>query len=122
MDTNARLPKEKWEHASAPADDWRNLILESAHEDEVLALVREHIARWSPAEIARLPCDCRPGRIRDAEDVSRWAFTLASTHCSGTVSRDDEALLDRLLEFVTHAAVRLAALKGAMATAESGLD
>lgn len=109
IESNPRA--QRWERASAPPEDWRNLIRDSASEDEVVSLVRDHMARWTPEEIARLPEDCRPGRIRDSDDVSHWAFLLASTHCSGTVHGDDEPLLDRMLEFVTHAAIRLSELK-----------
>ena len=101
----------RWEREGAPKEDWRNLIRDASQEEEVIELVRDHMARWSPEEIARLPVDCRPSRIRDAEDISRWAFELASTHCAQTLASDDEALLDRMLEFVTHAAVRLSELK-----------
>lgn len=101
----------RWERASAPREDWRNLIRSSTQEDEIVELVRDHMARWSPEEIARLPEDCRPGRIRDAEDISRWAFDLASTHCAQVVRTDDEPLLERMLEFVTQAAVRLSELR-----------
>lgn len=97
--------------AAAPAEDWRNLIRSSSHEDEVLELVRDHMAMWSPQEIARLPQDCRPGRIRDADDVSRWAFELASTHCAQRIAVRDEPVLERMLEFVTQAALRIAELK-----------
>lgn len=97
--------------ASAPPEDWRNLVRASGHEEEVLGLVRDLVARWSPAEIARLPEDCRPGRIRDAEDVSQWAYQLASSHCAGSVSSADEPFLERMLEFVTQAAVRLSELR-----------
>ena len=93
----------------APHDDWRNLIRASAQEDEVLTLVRDHMARWSPEEIGRLPLDCRPRRIRDAEDVSQYAYQLASNHCAGTAQ--DEGLLERMLEFVTQAALRLSELR-----------
>jgi hypothetical protein len=105
-----RSPTLRWERSKAPREDWRNLILSSTHEEEVIELVRDHLARWTPEEIARLPEECRPPRIRDAEDISRWAFELASTHCAQTVRPDDEPLLDRMLEFVTQAAVRLSAL------------
>lgn len=74
-------------------------------------MVRDHLARWSPEEIALLPEDCRPGRIRDADDVSQWAFQLASNHCAGTVHGEAERLLERMLEFVTHAARRLSELR-----------
>ena len=101
----------RWEPVNVPREDWRNLIRASTQEEQVIDLVRDHMARWSPEEIARLPKDCRPPRIRDAEDISRWAFELASTHCSQRMNADDEALLDGMLEFVTHAAVRLSELK-----------
>jgi len=117
MQTTTRTPK--WERASAPLEDWRNLILDSTHEDEVVELVRDHMARWSPEEIARLPQDCRPPRIRDAEDIGRWAFELASTHCAGTIAHDDEPLLERMLEFVTQAAVRLSELRAQLPLAQA---
>lgn len=105
-----RTRTHRWKRDSAPHDDWRNLIRASGHEEEVLSLVRDHMARWSPEEIARLPEDCRPGRIRDAEDISQWAFLLASNHCAG-YGRDDDGLLERMLELVTQAAIRLSELK-----------
>jgi hypothetical protein len=111
IEMEIRQPAARWEKASAPQEDWRNLIRAASQEEEVIELVRDHIALWSPEEIARLPEDCRPPRIRDAEDISRWAFELATSHCAQKVHSDDEVLLDRLLEFVTHAAVRLSELK-----------
>jgi hypothetical protein len=99
------------ERAKAPPEDWRNLMLASTQEDEIVGLVRDHMALWSPEEIGRLPIECRPPRIRDAEDISRWAFELASTHCAQVVGPEDEPFLDRMLEFVTQAAMRLSLLK-----------
>ena len=110
METKTQ-PGQRWERATAPPEDWRNLILASTQEEEVVGLVRDHMARWSPEEIARLPEECRPQRIRDAEDISRWAFELASTHCAQSLTADEDGLLDRMLEFVTQAAMRLSALK-----------
>jgi hypothetical protein len=105
-----KTQSQKWQRSSAPIEDWRNFIRDSSQEDEVVTLVRDHMARWSPEEIVRLPEECRPGRIRDAEDITRWAFVLASTHCAQCVAAEDEPLLERMLEFVTHAAIRLSEL------------
>jgi hypothetical protein len=114
MESNIR--PHRWERATAPLDDWRNLIRDSASEDEVVSLVLDHMARWSPEEIARLPEDCRPARVRDGDDISRWAYLLASSHCAGTVPAGDEPLLERMLEFVTQAAIRVSELKAAEAS------
>lgn len=102
-----------YSHSRAPLDDWRNLIRNAPTEEEVIGLVLGLLATWSPEEIARLPTDCRPVRIRDAEDISQWAFELASTHCGGKIAAEDEHLLDRMLELVTQAAVRLSVLNAA---------
>jgi hypothetical protein len=102
-----------WERSRAPPEDWRNLIRATNREEEVLELVRDHMARWTPEEIAQLPEDCRPPRIRDAEDISRWAFELASTHCAAGATGQDDNHLERMLEFVTQAAVRLSELQAA---------
>ena len=109
MDTKSQAFR--WKRSTAPPEDWRNLILSSSHETEVLELVRDHLARWSPEEIARLPVECRPPRIRDAEDISRWAFDLASTHCAQGSQGSDNPMLERMLEFVTQAAIRLSELR-----------
>ena len=111
MKMQSNLRTQRWERASAPLEDWRNLIRDSASEDEVVSLVLDHMARWSPEEIARLPDECRPGRVRDGDDISHWAYLLASNHCAGTVPTDDEPLLERMLEFVTQAAIRVSELK-----------
>jgi hypothetical protein len=108
MQTQMRTAK--WERASAPPEDWRNLLLDARQEEEVLTLVRDHMARFAPEEIALLPEDCRPPRIRHAEDLGRWAFELASTDCAGIVEGEDEEVLQRMLEFATRAAVRLSEL------------
>ena|SRR5688572_29240960 len=101
----------RWERGAAPPEDWRTLINSSTNEDEVVAMVRDHLARYSPQEIARLPEECRPPRIRDAEDVSQWAFELARTHCAQSGDDDNETVLERMLEFVTQAGQRLSELK-----------
>lgn len=110
MDTRAANDPHR---TTAPPDDWRNLIRAATHEDDVVSLVRDHLARWTPGEIARLPEDCRPGRIRDFEDISQWAYALAATHCGRNLSPEDEPALDRMLEFVTQAAIRITELKAA---------
>ena len=60
------------------AGDW-NLRLSGAHSTgEVVALSREFIAQWTPAELAHLPEACRPhpSRVTDADDIALYAFLL----------------------------------------------
>jgi hypothetical protein len=108
----------RWERSNAPREDWRNLILASSQEEDVVELVRDHLARWTPEELVGLPLECRPPRIRDAEDISRWAFELATTHCAQSGMGADDPVLERMLEFVTQAAIRISELRAEAARTE----
>ncbi|HEX5128690.1 MAG TPA: hypothetical protein VFV90_03035 [Usitatibacter sp.] len=108
----------RWERSNAPREDWRNLILASSQEVDVVELVRDHLARWTPAELVGLPLECHPPRIRDAEDISGWAFELATTHCAQSGMGTDDPMLERMLEFVTQAAIRISELRAEAARTE----
>jgi hypothetical protein len=41
--------------------------------------VQDFLANLTPADVARLPEDCRPRSIHDASDVDYWSLRLAST-------------------------------------------
>lgn len=100
--------------------DWRSLLDRTVSEKEIAEFVNGYAALWTPEEIARLPVDCRPRRVRDGEDITRWAFQLATAHCASPAEGDDEYLLDKMLVFVTRAAMRLAQVQAA--AAEGPLD
>ncbi|MGZ5583629.1 MAG: hypothetical protein ACXWF2_11055 [Usitatibacter sp.] len=95
--------------------DWRSILAAASTEEEILQFVRGHLARWGAEELASLPPECRPGRIRDAEDISRWAFELASTHCAAAFEMDGMPVLDEMLDFATAAAARLSKVQAAQA-------
>lgn len=90
--------------------DWLSLILASSSEEEVTSTARDYLATWSPEELLRLPKDCQPGRIRDGEDISSFAFQLARAHCFFRGTDRDKALLEKMMVFFTHAATRVAQL------------
>lgn len=78
-----------------------------------MSVTRDYLACWSPEEIARLPIECRPGRVRDGEDISQWAFDLTSCHLARRGAAQDEPLLLKMMLFVNEASERLAKLKAA---------
>lgn len=97
--------------------DWRGVIRAAASEAELVSITRDYLACWSPEEIARLPVECRPGRVRDGQDIGRWAFELASSHLGGAVRPEDQPLLLKIMLFVSEAGERLAKLKAAQRSA-----
>ena len=101
----------------SPMPDWRRHFIGATTEHEVVTLTREHIASWDLAHIARLPEECRPGRLRDGDDISQSAYELARAHCSVRYHGEQDALVLRLLAFMSEAAIRLAEVKAIEAAA-----
>ena len=49
--------------------------------EQVLAITHEFLATWSANQIARLPVQCRPVRILEADDIALYAFELVREQC-----------------------------------------
>jgi hypothetical protein len=49
----------------------------------VIAMTARYLRGWNDTERARLPENCRPDEIRDAEDVIWWADTFGTEYVSG---------------------------------------
>jgi len=100
--------------------DWRRLLVGATTEHEIVNLTREYVATWGPDDMSRLPVECRPGRIRDAEDISQCAYDLARAHTSLRYDDDQDALMQRMLSFMSEAAIRMAEVKAVEAAAAKG--
>jgi len=79
---------------------------------DVLAVTRDFLATWGPDELQLLPPDCRPGRLRDEEDVETLHSTLVEAYrVSRATGRELEAL-QRLTSFIVRASIRLSEVNG----------
>ena len=78
-------------------------------EDEVLEAVREFAAAWHPEDLKLLPQGCRPGKIRDAEDICAMAVGLARAQFRGD-PEDHAAMLalENMRAYFAEAAERIA--------------
>ena len=77
-------------------------------ENDVVVLVRDYVSDWLPEEIGRLPADCRPGKLRDAEDLSTLAYNLTHASVSCELNPRDLEFVEEMDTFVTHACRRVA--------------
>jgi len=100
--------------------DWRRHLVVATTEHEIVNLTREYVATWSPDDMSRLPEECRPGRIRDAEDISQCAYDLARAHTSLRYDEEQDMLMQRMLSFMAEAAMRMAEVKAVEAAAAKG--
>jgi hypothetical protein len=100
---------------------WIGQIENAGSIADVVSIVRDYIALWSPDEIAALPPSVRPGRVRDESDVADLHERLVEAYRSTRASGDALSTLQRLTGFMARASVRVAQLGGRLGE-EAGED
>ena len=85
---------------------WQGRLNEASTRLDVLRVAREFVGRLDPAEIARLPEECRPHKLVDSDDIGDYALGLVKCSCAG--DRMADTTLQRIAAFFTRASVRLA--------------
>jgi hypothetical protein len=86
---------------------WHEQIDASSDVDAILMVTRDYLATFGPEHLARLPDDCRPGRIKGEDDIAYWSCKLAQHHHRDPPVRIDADLLQELLNYFLHAWVRV---------------
>jgi hypothetical protein len=86
--------------------------LEAASEtDALLSLTRDYLATFAPEHLARIPEDCRPGRIKGEDDIAYWSCKLAQHAHKDTETPVDADLMQEMLNYFLHAWVRLSQIQ-----------
>ena len=83
---------------------------DAATSQEIVSVVRDYFAQWTPEEIALLPESCRPPHIRDSADVEDLHRAAVAAFRDSRATGDALTLLQKLTGFVAAASVRLAKL------------
>ncbi len=84
-----------------------DLLNHARTEAEVVEMVRDYLSAWRPEELRDIPECCRPGKIRDAEDIGDCAFELTRARIAST---GPESLLVEMETFFAHACARISRL------------
>ena len=79
--------------------------------DGVLAVTRDYLATFAPEHLARLPAECRPGRIKGEDDIAYWSCRLAQYTHSDPGTPVDAELMQEMLNYFLHAWVRLSQMQ-----------
>ena len=85
---------------------WRKALDEARSPADVVATMRDFLATLTPPELARLPEDCRPGRIKVEDDVEYWTFRLAQLVSAPPARPADALLAQGILNVFLHAMAR----------------
>src|SRR5258706_4004894 len=96
----------------------RDRLLEAQCEADIVQVVRAYLGEWMPDELAQLPPQSRPGKIRDGEDLSTLAFEVTRARFAVEGRRAAE-LMCEMETFLAAASTQLSQLQYAAAR---GLD
>jgi hypothetical protein len=91
---------------------WHRQIDDAASVAEVVSIARDFLATWTPPELARLPEECRPGKIRDESDIAELHARLAEEYRTTRASGDELTTLQVITSFMVRTSVRIAELGG----------
>lgn len=87
---------------------WFRQIDEAGSAREVVAIARDYLATWTPKDLAKLPRECRPGRVKSAGDIEQLHATLVEEYRQNRLQGEELSALQRLTSFVVRASLRLA--------------
>ena len=74
--------------------------------DGVVRAVRDYVDTLTPGQLAHLPGECRPGRIKTEEDIMYWVRQLSHHRCR-LADADAVEILQYALDHFLHAYERL---------------
>ena len=77
-------------------------------EEDVVGMVREYLGEWLPGELALLPADCRPNKIRDSQDINELAFAVTRARFGFVGAVHTAELILEMETFLAHACIRIA--------------
>jgi len=89
---------------------WPDVLAAAVTPEELVGVVRDYLASWTPHEINALPADCRPpAKISFPEDIVLYTFALVDSQMH---SRTDDAGVYRMANFFSEATRRVTHLMG----------
>jgi len=87
---------------------WSRQIDAATSAMEVVAIARDYLATWTPKDLAKLPRECRPGRVKSPGDIEQLHASLVEEYRQDRLAGEELSALQRLTSFIVRASVRLA--------------
>lgn len=99
---------------------WYSQLDRAKNVEQVVRIANDFVATWPPDELALLPPECRPRRLRDEHDVEALHGTLVETYRDSRATGRELEALQRLTSFVVRASIRIAEIAGSDPSGGSG--
>jgi hypothetical protein len=90
---------------------WFRLLERAMSAGEVLVVARDFVASWTPAQLALLPVDCRPGALQGEDELEELQERCVAAYRENRETGERAGALQRMTSFTVRAAVRLTQLR-----------
>ena len=87
---------------------WNSRIYQVDNTMDLLALARAFLDSWTPEELALLPENARPQRIKGIDDIAHWHQRLVDSYIQIRLGDDEREKLREMLHFFAFAVQRAA--------------
>src|SRR5258706_15321506 len=87
------------------ATTWEQHLVAAASEHDVVSIARDFVRSFRPEELAKLPEECRPGKIYDGCDITTFAFDLVRHKCKQADLSDHT--FEQVVKFFSAASARV---------------
>ena len=92
---------------------WNARIEATGNAMDLLSVARDYLDDWEPSDLALVPAQARPQRIKGVDDLAYWHQKLVDCYCASGLLRDVELEKVRdMLHFFAFAAQRAVELDG----------
>jgi hypothetical protein len=91
---------------------WYSQLDRAKTVSEAVAVARDFMATWSPEDLALLPPACRPGRLRDEEDIEALHEMLVEAYRDARTTGRELDALQRMTSFMVRTSIRIAEITG----------
>jgi hypothetical protein len=92
--------------------EWAHRIQATHSLDDLAELCRVYLATWYPADLGRVPEECRPTRVKGSDDIFFWRDRLLEMYCARAATDEGEHGMRDMLAFFAAAADRALHLRG----------
>jgi hypothetical protein len=91
---------------------WSARLEQSSSHMDLLSVARDYVDSWEPEELALLPDEARPQRIKGVDDLAYWHQRLVDGYCRMPLANPGIESLRDMLHFFAFAIRRAAELEG----------
>jgi hypothetical protein len=97
---------------------WSARIEDAGNHMDLLAVARDFLDSWEHEDLALIPEEARPQRVKGVDDLAYWHQKLVDSFCNASLGMEQLVKVREMLHFFAFAVQRSVEIEGVPAIAE----